>query len=442
MVALNFPTSPSIGQTYSANGKTFVWNGESWLGSNSGFVGSRGDTGFTGSIGFTGSQGAGFTGSAGTNGFTGSQGIQGIIGYTGSQGLQGVQGIIGYTGSQGDTGFTGSVGFTGSKGDIGFTGSQGSQGVIGYTGSQGIQGVIGYTGSVGFTGSKGDTGLTGSVGFTGSKGDIGFTGSRGADGQIVWSRKTANYTAVNQDGIIADTSGGVFVITLPATPSLGDYVVIVDGGDWVTNNLTVAKNGSTIEGFASDLVLDVSDTRVDLVYDGTTWQVFSNVGQKGFTGSQGIIGFTGSQGVIGFTGSQGEGADVTITDDTTTNATRYVSFVTATSGSASGLGVSSTKLYFNPSTGQLNATEFNSLSDETMKTDIRIVENALDVINMIDGFKFKWKDTEKESLGVSAQKLETVLPELVSNGDYKTVNYNGLIAVLIEAIKELNGKIK
>ena len=384
------------------------------------------------------------TGDKGDTGYTGSKGDQGSTGFVGSTG------DIGFTGSKGDAGEFGATGFTGSQGIQGATGFTGSQGIQGIQGDQGVQGVIGYTGS------KGDTGFVGSQG-------TGFTGSQGESGILLWERKTANYTAVNQDGIIADTTGGTFIVTLPATPSVGDYIVVVDGGDFESVNLTVARNGSTIEDTTSDLILDVSDVRVDFVYDGSTWQVFSNVGQRGYTGStgsQGVIGYTGSQGVIGYTGSTGSQGVIgytgsqgvigytgsnsfNIVDDTTTNATRYITFTDQTSGTSNNVDISSSKLYFNPSTGQLNATEFNSLSDETMKTDLSVVDNALELINSIEGLRFKWKENGTKSLGVSAQQMENVLPELVSNnGEFKTVNYNGIIAVLIQAIKELNRKIK
>ena len=49
---------------------------------------------------------------------------------------------------------------------------------------------------------------------------------------------------------------------------------------------------------------------------------------------------------------------ITIADDTTTNATRYLTFTSATSGTITTENTSSTKLYYNPSTGQLNATTF------------------------------------------------------------------------------------
>jgi hypothetical protein len=198
------------------------------------------------------------------------------------------------TAGGGGGGFTGSVGFTGSQGDTGFTGSQGS---IGFTGSQG---------DIGFTGSQGD------IGFTGSQGDIGFTGSQGDSAQLEWSIKTANYTATSGEGIIANTSAGSFIITLPATPVLGSYVTIADGADWSINNLTVARNGSTIEGSAADFILDVQQVSVDFVYDGSTWQVYTNIGPTGLTG------FTGSSGVT--TRSTTAGATsgtLTINGDTT-----------------------------------------------------------------------------------------------------------------------------
>jgi hypothetical protein len=96
----------------------------------------------------------------------------------------------------------------------------------------------------------------------------------GGGGGITYSLKTSAYTASAGDGIIADSSGGAFTITLPASPSTGDIVSIVDGAAWATNNVTVARNGSTIEGASEDLVLDVSSLGLDLVYDGSTWQLY------------------------------------------------------------------------------------------------------------------------------------------------------------------------
>jgi hypothetical protein len=90
---------------------------------------------------------------------------------------------------------------------------------------------------------------------------------------------------------------------------LNNKVRIYDGGNWSVNNLSINPNGSSIEGVFDTLILDVTNIYVEFVYDGTTWQIYTNAGKQGdtgFVGSQGDIGFTGSQGQIGFTGSQGE----------------------------------------------------------------------------------------------------------------------------------------
>jgi len=109
-------------------------------------------------------------------------------------------------------------------------------------------------------------------------------------GAETYVRKTANYTAVASEKIIADTSGGVWTLTLPASPSSGDVIKIADGADWSANNLTVGRNGSTIEGDAADMTMDIGGASVSFVYDGTTWQIYAQVGAAGdavtLTGTQ------------------------------------------------------------------------------------------------------------------------------------------------------------
>jgi hypothetical protein len=96
-----------------------------------------------------------------------------------------------------------------------------------------------------------------------------------SQGGVNWAVYTSNYTAEPGDGIVADTSGGSFTVTLPAAPVTGDTIVIADGANWSTNSLIVARNGSTIEDYADDLELDVAESRVEFVYSGTTWQVYT-----------------------------------------------------------------------------------------------------------------------------------------------------------------------
>ncbi len=92
-------------------------------------------------------------------------------------------------------------------------------------------------------------------------------------------------------------------------------------------------------------------------------------------------------------------------------------------------------------TGVCTATDFNSTSDTSVKKNIQVIEDPLASIVRIEGVTFTWKDTGKNSAGVIAQNLEKVLPNLVSNGDLKSVNYNGLIGYLIEAVKSQQAQI-
>jgi hypothetical protein len=91
----------------------------------------------------------------------------------------------------------------------------------------------------------------------------------------------------------------------------------------------------------------------------------------------------------------------------------------------------------------LNASfDINSNSDVNLKTNIKTVENAVETVNQLRGVSFDWKETGKSSYGVIAQELENVLPELVKTGENKSVNYSGIISVLIEAVKELSAEVE
>ena len=91
-------------------------------------------------------------------------------------------------------------------------------------------------------------------------------------------------------------------------------------------------------------------------------------------------------------------------------------------------------------TGVTTSTDFDSLSDFNLKTNIHQIEDSLSKVIQIRGVTFNWKDTNRGSAGVIAQEVEKVLPELVSGEETKTVNYNGVIGALVEAVKELKAE--
>ena len=100
-------------------------------------------------------------------------------------------------------------------------------------------------------------------------------------GSTSYTRVTSNTTAVAGKKYICDTTSAAFTLTLPASPVSGDTVVIGDGGSFYTNNLTVGRNSSTIDGITDDLALNIDGIEVTLVYDGTTWQVYTQIGANG-----------------------------------------------------------------------------------------------------------------------------------------------------------------
>jgi hypothetical protein len=97
--------------------------------------------------------------------------------------------------------------------------------------------------------------------------------------------------------------------------------------------------------------------------------------------------------------------------------------------------------------GDVIAYSTTIASDEKLKTDINVIDNALNKIKQINGVTFNYKRNEKPSGGVIAQELEKIIPSAVGtqkslNGseEYKTVDYNAVIGLLIEAVKELSDK--
>ena len=92
----------------------------------------------------------------------------------------------------------------------------------------------------------------------------------------------------------------------------------------------------------------------------------------------------------------------------------------------------------------------NYSSDQRLKDKVIKIDTALDKVNSLSGYQFEWNKHIEDfrvgtiDYGVIAQELEKVLPHAVdiNNRGYKTVNYNSLIPLLIEAVKELSSRVK
>jgi uncharacterized delta-60 repeat protein len=90
--------------------------------------------------------------------------------------------------------------------------------------------------------------------------------------------------------------------------------------------------------------------------------------------------------------------------------------------------------------GTLRAGTVLTLSDARLKSSITRIDNALAKIRQIHGYEFTWKKDGTADMGVLAQEIETVFAQIVStdSNGYKTVQYNALLAPIIEAIHEID----
>ena len=133
MAAFDFPNSPSNGDTYSANGIDWIYNGNVWKkDATAGVKGQKGEVG--------------------------QKGQKGEVGEKGEKGQKGEDNST--KGQKGEIGATGGTGGTGSQGEKGQKGEDNS--------TKGQKGEIGNTGGTGGTGSQGDKGQKGEIGVTGT----------------------------------------------------------------------------------------------------------------------------------------------------------------------------------------------------------------------------------------------------------------------------------
>ena len=253
---------------------------------------------------------------------------------------------------------------------------------------------------------------------------VAVTGTMTVGGNTVFNAGTVSAPAITTTG---DTNTGIF---FPAA----DTIAFAEGGAEVMRILStgtvVIGNGET-SATPSAGVLEATDgSGTNITGASLTLQGGRGTG----TGPGGALLFQTSP--AGSTGSS-------------LNAAVERMRITSTGGLA--LGTTS-----DPGTGAINATGNITafFSDARLKDFKGTIPNALDKVQALNGYYFTENEKAKElgynnnkvQVGVSAQEVEAVLPEIVTeapiSAEYKTVYYDKLVPLLIEAIKELSEKVK
>ena len=258
--------------------------------------------------------------------------------------------------------------------------------------------------------------------------------------------------------LLVDTSGGARTITLPASPAAGDEVTFLDSENtFDTNNLTVGRNSSNINGAASNLVVANERAAFTLVYSGDAtvgWQ-FKNRDQSLHSGSDMLLDSGGD--II----LDADGADIIFKDAGTevgrfTNSSTDFVIQSATSdkdmifkGNDDGSVITALTLDMSAAGAATFNNDVTAFSDNRFKEDITTIPDALDKVCKLRGVTYNRIDIEEygeKHMGVIAQEVEKVIPEVVktdkSKEKIKSVAYGNLVGVLIEAIKELKAEIE
>ena len=278
----------------------------------------------------------------------------------------------------------------------------------------------------------------------GTLGSLTVTGAIVANGGVqgninssgVSTVSSLSATNINATGVTTATtlSGTTLTYTNGTITNLGGTNVNYSGISTLGTANATTINKVTITAPATSATLTIADGKT-LTASNTLTFTGTDASSVAF-GAGGTVAYTSNK-LSAFSATTSSELAGVISDETGSGALVFATsptLVTPVLGVATGTSLSLS--------GVCTATDFNATSDINLKENIRQVESASELVSKLEGVHFSWKETGKETIGVIAQQIEEHLPQLVQTGeDYKTVNYNGLIGVLIEAVKEQGAQI-
>jgi hypothetical protein len=239
--------------------------------------------------------------------------------------------------------------------------------------------------------------------------------------------KTDSSFQINSGGVLLLNNGNTDQIRFAWSGSDRQY----------QHRVATVHNGSTDSGNTIDFyVWQTADganavaSRKVLTLSGDNWVTI---------GTGGILNIPGTGGYNGMIFHNG-GNGIFIQGTQPTAGNLYMSWSQGSGGTYVGNGASTY--------GAIYASAFGVASDIRGKSDVRDLESSLEMVKQLRGIRFKSEHSGTEKIGVIAQEIEQHLPELVDehllpgeNVPNKTVDYIGLIPLLIEAVKELSAKV-
>jgi len=284
------------------------------------------------------------------------------------------------------------------------------------------------------SGATGDIqGITAGTGITGggTSGTVTITNSDRGSSQNIFK----NIGVLGQTSIVAGSNNDTLTfvsgnnITLTTDP-LTDALTIT-----AVNTTYTAGTGLQLVG--TEFRNSAPDTGVPAILsNGSTPSLNSGItaaevrGLIG-AGTSSTTGTVTSVGIVAGTGMSG-GGTITSSGSVTLNCTI---------DSPSEVGLGNLSSSGNSLSGNFTATgNITAYSDERLKTDVETIPNALDKVNSLRGVTYT-KDGVR-GLGVIAQEVEKIIPEVVIDGEeFKSVAYGNIVGLLIEAIKELTDEV-
>lgn len=272
--------------------------------------------------------------------------------------------------------------------------------------------------------------------YTAQSGTLSFEGSAGQLFSITNDLTNSIFSVNDVSGIPSiDVYANGDILLAP----FGGQIVV---GNTANLNFDTTRSTKIVDPVANTIAFHTAQAervRIDPTGNLIIGRTNSTVGQNVRLDVNGAI----NASAVLVNGAAVGGGGLSLVDQTASATVHYPTLTTATTGTISGANTSSTKLSFVPSTGTLSATIFNSTSDENYKKDINTLTDALEMTAELRGVSFKWKDNDQPSIGLIAQEVEKVVPEVVTTTDgKKTLNYDAIIGLLVESIKELKARVE